>query len=233
MGVSAGPCSLFAWPLGNLAALITGVPNLPANTQFRPPPAKPFGDLLDHLRTCLGSIRSFLFAYLIVFYIHGDDYPAFGAATTLSWSWMWPLLVRNILSAWAVCGFWDWLMYLSPLAARFKPFKIYPKLPTWSQVRHDAFWTTIGMVCATVLEVAYCWGVANGKLQAASSLAESPNIHHTHFDCNYGTQNIGLDWLFGTFAARESDVKGLWKGKRIGLEDNDTPVFGGKSCKQG
>ena len=25
---------------------------------------------------------------------------------------------------------------------------------------------------------------------------------------NYGTQNIGLDWLFGTFAARESDVKG-------------------------
>merc|ERR1712156_665669 len=59
------------------------------------------------------------------------------------------------------------------------------------------------------------------------------NIHHTHFDCNYGTQNIGLDWLFGTFAARESDVKGLWKGKSIGLEDNDTPVFGGKSCKQG
>merc|ERR1712012_1026749 len=144
--VSAGPCSLLAWPLGNLAALITGVPNLPANTQFRPPPAKPFGDLIDHLRTCLGSIRSFLFAYVIVFYIHGDDYPAFGAATTLSWSWMCPLLVRNILSAWAVCGFWDWLMYLSPLAARFKPFKIYPKLPTWSQVRHDAFWTTIGMV---------------------------------------------------------------------------------------
>jgi len=348
--VSAGPCSLLAWPLGNLTSLITGVPNLPANTQFRPPPAKPFGDLPDHLRTCLGSIRSFLLAYVIVFYIHGDDYPAFGAATTLSWSWMWPLLVRNILSAWAVCGFWDWLMYLSPLAARFKPFKIYPKLPTWSQVRHDAFWTTVGMVCATALEVAYCWGVANGKLQAASSLAESPithlvwilfmthlrephdyirhrllhpwrlnwlpgpdpgrflykhihklhhksynttafsgtsfhpientiflsagflavpfgvhpvvfvalmvdcgfaawlghggfvfpgtgdyyhNIHHTHFDCNYGTQNIGLDWLFGTFAARESDVKGLWKGKRIGLEDNDTPVFGGKSCKQG
>merc|ERR1711874_677148 len=59
------------------------------------------------------------------------------------------------------------------------------------------------------------------------------NIPHPHFDCNYGTQNIGLDWLFGTFAARESDVKGLWKGKSIGLEDNDTPVFGGKSCKQG
>ena len=65
----------------------------------------------------------------------------------------------------------------NPQLPRFKPFKIYPKLPTWSQVRHDAFWTTIGMVCATVLEVAYCWGVANGKIQAASSLAESPITH--------------------------------------------------------
>ena len=37
-------------------------------------------------------------AYVIVFYIHGDDYPAFGAATTLSWSWMWPLLVRYSFS---------------------------------------------------------------------------------------------------------------------------------------
>ena len=30
-----------------------------------------------------------------------------------------------------------------------------------------------------------------------------------------------------------STLLGLWKGKSIGLEDNDTPVFGGKSCKQG
>merc|ERR1711971_312848 len=87
--VSAGPCSLLAWPLGNLASLLTGVPHLPDGTHFRPPPAKPFGEPLDHVRTCLGSIRSFLLAYLAVFYIHGgpdgDGYPAFGAATTLSW----------------------------------------------------------------------------------------------------------------------------------------------------
>merc|ERR1712210_93792 len=103
--VSAGPCSLLAWPLGNLASLLTGVPLLPEGTQFRPPPAKPFGGPLDHVRTCLGSIRSFLLAYLAVFYIHGgangEGYPAFGAA-------------------WAICGFWDWLMYLSPLAPRFQ-----------------------------------------------------------------------------------------------------------------
>ena len=51
------------------------------------------------------------------------------------------------------------------------------------------------------------------------------NIHHFTFDCNYGTQNIGLDWLFGTFAAREEDVKNIWKKKKVGLEDNDTVIF--------
>ena len=51
------------------------------------------------------------------------------------------------------------------------------------------------------------------------------NIHHTHFDCNYGTVNIGMDWIFGTFAAREEDVKYIWKKQRIGLEDNDTKIF--------
>merc|ERR550532_1704427 len=47
--VSAGPCSLLAWPFGNLASLLTGVPQLPEGTQFRPPPAKPFGGPLDHI----------------------------------------------------------------------------------------------------------------------------------------------------------------------------------------
>merc|ERR1712172_278856 len=51
--VSAGPCSLLAWPLGNLASLLTGVPHLPDGTNFRPPPAKPFGEPLDHVRTVL------------------------------------------------------------------------------------------------------------------------------------------------------------------------------------
>merc|ERR1712037_740835 len=179
--VSAGPCSLLTWPLGNLASLLTGVPHLPEGTHFRPPPAKPFGGPLDHIRTCLGSIRSFLLAYLAVFYIHGgsngEGYPAFGAATTLSWSWVWPLLLRNMVAAWAICGFWDWLMYLSPLAHRFKPFKIYPKLPTLLQVHHDAFWTSMGMVCATILEAAYCWGVANNKIPATTTLAEAPFTH--------------------------------------------------------
>ena len=34
---------------------------------------------------------------------------------------------------------------------------------------------------------------------------------------NYGTQNIGLDWLFGTFAARESEVKGQVDNRYISV----------------
>ena len=33
--VSGGPFSLLAWPLGNLASILTGVPHLPEDTQFR------------------------------------------------------------------------------------------------------------------------------------------------------------------------------------------------------
>lgn len=36
-------------------------------------------------------------------------------------------------------------------------------------------------------------------------------IHHLVFDANYGTPNIPLDWMFGTFAATQDDVKGIWQ----------------------
>ena len=35
----------------------------------------------------------------------------------------------------------------------------------------------MGMVCATILEAAYCWGVANNKISAATTLAEAPFTH--------------------------------------------------------
>ena len=52
------------------------------------------------------------------------------------------------------------------------------------------------------------------------------HIHHTTFDCNYGTSNVPIDWLVGSFAATESDVKEIWKknGQRVGREGNVTKV---------
>lgn len=50
------------------------------------------------------------------------------------------------------------------------------------------------------------------------------NIHHSVFDCNYGTSNVPLDWFFGTFCEKEEDVKGIWKkvNQKVGNEGNDT-----------
>ena len=49
------------------------------------------------------------------------DYPAFGRAATLSADWMVPILVRNVLSAWLICGLWDWFLYFSPLKQKASP----------------------------------------------------------------------------------------------------------------
>ena len=63
--------SLLTWPWGNLVTLL-GLPDYPPGTHFSPPPAIPFGRPADHLRTCLGAVRSFLLAYIIMFHIHGE-----------------------------------------------------------------------------------------------------------------------------------------------------------------
>jgi sterol desaturase/sphingolipid hydroxylase (fatty acid hydroxylase superfamily) len=31
-------------------------------------------------------------------------------------------------------------------------------------------------------------------------------LHHAHFDCNYGSPHVPLDWLFGTFAGSKAEV---------------------------
>ena len=47
-------------------------------------------------------------------------YPAFGPAVTWSWEWMWPILLRNVIGTWLICGGWDWLLYFSPLSKKLE-----------------------------------------------------------------------------------------------------------------
>eukprot|EP00091_Calanus_sinicus_P002798 TRINITY_DN12912_c0_g1_i1.p1 TRINITY_DN12912_c0_g1~~TRINITY_DN12912_c0_g1_i1.p1 ORF type:complete len:351 (-),score=52.35 TRINITY_DN12912_c0_g1_i1:132-1100(-) len=35
-------------------------------------------------------------------------------------------------------------------------------------------------------------------------------LHHSAFDCNYGNEQIPLDILFGTFAAKKGDIRKIW-----------------------
>lgn len=52
------------------------------------------------------------------------------------------------------------------------------------------------------------------------------HIHHTTFDANYGTPNVPIDWLVGTFAATEYDVSNIWKnnGQKVGRVGNATKL---------
>lgn len=51
-------------------------------------------------------------------------------------------------------------------------------------------------------------------------------IHHLVFDANYGTPNIPIDWMLGTFAATQDDVKGIWAkvNTKVGMENSGTQV---------
>jgi len=70
-------------------------------------------------------------AYLTVY--GGDDgyqYPAYGRAAEWELEWMWPILLRNLVGTWLICGGWDYILYYSPLAPAFKPYKLVDEYPT-------------------------------------------------------------------------------------------------------
>lgn len=268
----------------------------------------------------------------------------------LSWSWMIPIVLRNIFSTWIICGFWDWILYFSPLKEALKPFKMNPKYPTTDQIFHDAFWTTSATITGSAVEILCCYAYCNnffppfeedltkhlfgntawvllithwrvihfyaihrlmhpwktdkvpdiGKylyrfvhslhhksynptafsgtsmhpvestLYYSAALMAVPFgchpaivfacivdcgvgawlghdgfqfpgtgdyfhfLHHSHFDCNYGTTIVPLDKWFGTFIGKKEDLKRVWKGKvtSTGMQANTTSVHLPKEDKK-
>ena len=73
-------------------------------------------------------------ACFAIFVIHGgqneDGYPAYGRAAEWDIAWMWPIIARNLIAAWAICISWDYILYFSPLTPFFKPYKLNPEYPT-------------------------------------------------------------------------------------------------------
>jgi len=302
-------------------------------------------DLFDTVFSFVASIRSFLMAYAVVYWLHDESnpYPAWGRGASLSLDWILPMLVRNVLSCWAICGFWDWFLYLSPWQKKLHKFKMNPVYPSMRQLRHDALHSTIASVCGTGVEVLLCHGWANGYFMIRhTKMSESPmlyaamavlithlriphfyaihrmmhpwriqgvpdvgkflyrhvhslhhksynptafsgtsmhvveatlyysaglmpvlmgglhpvvalawiidcavgawlghdgfqwpgsgdyfhNLHHKHFDCNYGAQHVPIDLLFGTYAGCKEDIGKIWRGnsesKKVGEEGNET-----------
>eukprot|EP01006_Ploeotia_vitrea_P003359 TRINITY_DN112490_c0_g1_i1.p1 TRINITY_DN112490_c0_g1~~TRINITY_DN112490_c0_g1_i1.p1 ORF type:complete len:353 (-),score=27.71 TRINITY_DN112490_c0_g1_i1:143-1177(-) len=303
-------------------------------------------DVVGHLTSMVAATRSFLMAVACIYLLYdGYDYPAFGSAKTLSWSWMWPIVARNLLATWIICGFWDWFLYFSPLKNKLHKYKFNPVYPSRHQINHDAMMTTSASLTAAALEIGLCYGWANGFLPMERNLMDSPiwnlvwavtithwriphfylihramhpwktkiipdfgqflyrhvhalhhksynptafsgtnmhpvestlyysasliavafgchpaivigcivdcgvgawlghdgfqwpgsgdyfhQIHHAHFDCNYGASHVPIDKWVGTFAGKKEDVRRIWGKQKAGAEANETHVHAKSSA---
>jgi lathosterol oxidase len=160
------------WPVGHVlsAASKKGAPL----ADVAKPTATADLDLIGHLTSFAAATRSFCLACICIYGIHGgadgQGYPAFGAAKSWSWDWMWPLLARNVLGTWIIAGFWDWFLYFSPLKETLRPFKIDPNYPSLRQIKHDAMVTTAATLCGTAIEIALCHYWATGQLRMQRDL---------------------------------------------------------------
>lgn len=147
-----------SWPMGNLAAAFA---KDDAEAKPPKPTATPSLDLTGHLTAFCGASRSFLLAYACIYGLYnGLDYPAFGRAATLQWSWMWPIVLRNLLATWIICGFWDGFLYygfgIKSLKDKLHKYKINPQYPSTQQLVHDAGMTTCASLTAAAVEILCC-----------------------------------------------------------------------------
>ena len=101
------------FPFGNILAVISN--SRKKEVQVPRPQAVASLDLWGHLTSMFAATRSFLIAYFCIFVLYdGYDYPAFGGGASLEWSWMQPIVVRDLVGTAVIAGGWDWFLYFSP-----------------------------------------------------------------------------------------------------------------------
>ena len=60
-----------------------------------------------------------------MYYIYKSSYcQKLKQAKNVELDWIWPIVVRNLLGCWIICGFWDWFLYLSPFQRKLTKFKV-------------------------------------------------------------------------------------------------------------
>ena len=160
------------FPFGNVVQVAT----LDKDAKAPKPEATADLDLWGNLTSMMASTRSFLMAYFCIFVLFKDyDYPAFGSGKTLQWSWIEPILFRDLVGTALIAGLWDWFLYFSPWKQRLAPYKFNKDYPSNQQVYHDIFWTFSASCTAAIVEVFCCWCWANGYFGFRSkSLMDHP-----------------------------------------------------------
>lgn len=161
--------SVLLWPLPNVAKAMADESAAATTKSPERKEVMPFLDVTGHIMVIMGSIRAFAIAYAVVYYSSRSEYPVFGQASTLSMTWALPIVARNVLATWVICGFWDWFLYCSPLKEKLKPYKLNPVYPGTSQFVHDATYTTGATLIASLMEILYCYSVCQGWLTIDNS----------------------------------------------------------------
>lgn len=157
------------WPIGHVSSSFLK----PSNEEVSKPVATADLDLIGHATSCVAATRSFAMA-LLCMYVISEDYPAFGAGKTLELSWMIPIIVRNLVATWLICGLWDWFLYFGPLREKLHKYKFNPKYPSNSQIRHDAFVSTTASLCGAAIEIFMCHLWASGAVPVQHNLMDAP-----------------------------------------------------------
>ena len=163
------------WPATHFLALM-GVEH--KDTACKPEPAQPISNFAGHCAAAGNAVRAFALACFAIYVVHGGEdgygYPAYGRAAEWDISWMWPILVRNLIGCYAICGWWDYMLLHSSLAPYFAPYKLFHEYPTFSQLRHDAFVATGATICGSALEMLVCHHMALGNLPYERNLLDNP-----------------------------------------------------------
>ena len=159
--------SVSFWPVSSVAALSVAEPR--AKRAPFPAPS-PFATLSEHVLMQLGCLPRLLFVYFV--YAYAGDWRGYGQ--TLSWSWVAPILLRDL----ALClfvGCVDSFLLLSddsPFKASMATRKYnsaYPSLTvrngTSSLVR-EAAWCCVSACIAGLLEAGVVHAYATGRFSA-------------------------------------------------------------------
>eukprot|EP00933_Yihiella_yeosuensis_P071270 TRINITY_DN79473_c0_g1_i1.p1 TRINITY_DN79473_c0_g1~~TRINITY_DN79473_c0_g1_i1.p1 ORF type:complete len:398 (+),score=46.64 TRINITY_DN79473_c0_g1_i1:111-1304(+) len=185
-----------AWPIGHVYTALTN------DAEDKPPKPKtgPQLDVDGHLTSMFGAFRAFLMAYAAIHLCYsGYDYPGYGRAATFEFSWMWPIILRNLLATWIICGCWDFFLYFgfgyAPLKEKLHKYKINPIYPSNSKIAHDAFMTTIASLTGAAIEIMCCHYWSTGVFPMLSRDVTAHPVRNLLFAVTITHWRIPHFWL--------------------------------------
>jgi len=166
----ARAAAALTWPLSNMAWALAAPPGadankaVPAATRFK---GKAVADTpYDHLMVQLATLPKLAYACAAYYYfspLAGKAYPTAEPGGLAAFASLGlneatarlvaPIVLRDLAVLWVAAGLWDYIVYFSPLAARFAPNKLNPEPTPWKNRLHDMFWSHVSTLVSSAFEV--------------------------------------------------------------------------------